>query len=424
LKTGELDGYVGWAEYGEGENCIAALCHLDVVPAGDGWLTDPFELVQKDGYLYGRGVADNKGSAILCLHALRQIKESNLKTKHRIRLIVGLNEEHGSACIKYLMKNGSPKDIPFISFVPDSAFPLINSEKGILHMSVKIPLDDFFEENIAFIEGGQSINVIPDKAIFSIFKDSMLGKFIANLNDGEIDNRIFSSSALAGGILASGASLDDFSIKNEADVYTISAVGLAGHAMAPEKGDNAIWKISTVLDTFGVNSSIASILKNYFCNAKASESLGIYKEDKESGELTMNIGVIEFDDDNYLKFTLDFRLPISAKHEEIKKRIEAHMPKGAKAEVLRYAPNLFVSEDDELVKTLLRVYEEKTGKKGYCIKTGGGTYARDLPKAVAFGPVGEEVETNLHKAQENMSINDFETAFLVYKAAFIELAKE
>ena len=423
LKTGELDGYVGWAEYGDGEECVAALCHLDVVPAGDGWLTDPFALVQKDGYLYGRGVADNKGSAILCLHALKQIKESGLKTKHRLRLIVGLNEEHGSACIKHLMKNGKKEDIPFISFVPDSAFPLINSEKGILHMSVKVPLDEFFSENIAFIEGGQSINVIPDKAGVSIFKDSELGKAIDNLNNGEINSKFFSSSLLAGGILASGAGLDDFSIKNETQVYTIEAVGLAGHAMAPEKGDNAIWKIVTILDTIATASPVAGVLKNYFCNTKAADNLGIYKEDKESGELTMNIGIIEFDDDNYLRFTMDVRLPISAKYEDVKKRVEEVLPRGSRVEVLRYAPNLFVSEDDDLIKTLLKVYEDKTGKKGYCIKTGGGTYARDLPKAVAFGPVGEDIETNLHKAQENMSVKDFETAFEVYKAAFIELGK-
>jgi len=421
LKTGELDGYAGWAEYGEGDKCIAALCHLDIVPAGDGWLSDPFELVENDGFLYGRGVADNKGCAVLCLHALKQIKEANLKTKHRLRLIVGLNEEHGSACIKYLMKNGKDEDIPFVSFVPDSNFPLINSEKGILHMSIRIPLDSFFSENIAFIEGGQSINVIPDKASVSIFKDSALGRFIAMLNNGEVNNKIFSDVAFAGGILASGAGLDDFSIKNEAQVYTISAVGLAGHAMAPEKGDNAIWKIATVLDTLARNSRVAGILKNYFCNAKAAEKLRIYKEDKESGDLTMNIGILEFDDDNYLRFTMDVRLPISARYEDIKKRVENVLPKGSKLEVLRYAPNLFVSEDDELVKTLLKVYEDKTGKKGYCIKTGGGTYARDLPKAVAFGPVDEGVETNLHKAQENMSLKDFETAFEVYKAAFIEL---
>lgn len=423
LKTGELDGYVGWAEYGEGEECIAALCHLDVVPAGDGWTTDPFELVQKDGYLYGRGVADNKGSAILCLHALKQIKESGLKYKHRMRLIVGLNEEHGSACIKHMMKNAHKEQIPFVSFVPDSSFPLINSEKGILHLSAKIPLDTFFRENIAFIEGGQSINVIPDKASVSIFKDSALGGIIARLNGGDINNKIFSDSSLAGAILASGVSLDDFSVKNELEVYTIGAVGLAGHAMEPDKGDNAIWKIVTILDAIAGDSSIASALKNNFCHVKAAENLGIYKEDKESGKLTMNIGIIEFDDDNYLRFTMDVRLPISAKYEDVKKRVEEVLPRGSRVEVLRYAPNLFVSEDDDLIKTLLKVYEDKTGKKGYCIKTGGGTYARDLPKAVAFGPVGEDIETNLHKAQENMSVKDFETAFEVYKAAFIELGK-
>ena len=43
-----------------GESLLLA-GHLDVVPAGEGWTTPPFEVTVRQGQIYGRGVADNKG---------------------------------------------------------------------------------------------------------------------------------------------------------------------------------------------------------------------------------------------------------------------------------------------------------------------------------------------------------------------------
>ena len=429
LKTGEVDGYAGWAEYGEGDECIGALCHLDVVPAGEGWSSPPFDLTEKDGRLYGRGVADNKGAAVMCLRALKEIKDSKLKTARRIRIIAGLNEEHGSACIRHYVENIDKSGIPVMSFIPDASFPVINSEKGILHKWIKIPLDNFFKNNIAFIEGGGSFNVVPDRAAVSIFKDSLLGEAIKKIANeaagGVVDNRLFLSSALAGGILSTGASCDDFSIKEEAGVFTVTAAGISGHAMAPENADNAIWKIITVLDALAgtEESAVLEFLKQYICDKKAAERLGIYKEDEESGNVTLNVGIIEFDEDNNLCFTMDIRLCVSVDAEDVKRSIKKALPKGGKAEVVRFSPNLYVEKDDPLVKTLLEVYKDKTGENGYCIKTGGGTYARSLPsRAVAFGPMFDGKESNLHKPDENMETADFIKCAEIYKEALIRLA--
>ena len=54
--------------------------HLDVVPAGEGWSTPPFNPVIKDGRIYGRGVADSKGSVASLLTALRVMKEQDIKS--------------------------------------------------------------------------------------------------------------------------------------------------------------------------------------------------------------------------------------------------------------------------------------------------------------------------------------------------------
>ncbi|NOR79070.1 MAG: ArgE/DapE family deacylase [Methanophagales archaeon] len=69
--------------------------HLDVVPAGEGWSTPPFDPVIKDGRIYGRGVADSKGSVASLLTALREMKEQDLKSKYNLRVALTTDEELG-----------------------------------------------------------------------------------------------------------------------------------------------------------------------------------------------------------------------------------------------------------------------------------------------------------------------------------------
>ena len=52
--------------------------HMDVVPAGEGWDTDPYEVVEKDGFLYGRGTLDNKGPLASILAAALALKETGI----------------------------------------------------------------------------------------------------------------------------------------------------------------------------------------------------------------------------------------------------------------------------------------------------------------------------------------------------------
>ena len=83
-------------EYGEGDEMIAVLGHLDIVPAGDGWTYPPFEGRIADGKIYGRGTTDDKGPLIASLFALKAIKDAGIKLKRRIRIIFGTDEESGS----------------------------------------------------------------------------------------------------------------------------------------------------------------------------------------------------------------------------------------------------------------------------------------------------------------------------------------
>lgn len=65
-----------YKKFGDGEHlCFAG--HVDVVPAGNGWDSDPYELVERDGYLYGRGTQDMKSGVAAFLQAVSEAENFN-----------------------------------------------------------------------------------------------------------------------------------------------------------------------------------------------------------------------------------------------------------------------------------------------------------------------------------------------------------
>jgi dienelactone hydrolase len=174
LRTHDENGYYGWAEYGEGESSIAIACHIDVVPATGNWNLPPYTLTEKDGLYYGRGVADDKGAIAVSLKLLKELKESNAKLSHRIRVIVGCDEESGSECME---KYNAIDELPTFAIVPDADFPIVNSEKGIQHITLCAKSGNIASEVIE-IYGGERPNIVCDRAYAKLKKDGIIGSFI------------------------------------------------------------------------------------------------------------------------------------------------------------------------------------------------------------------------------------------------------
>ncbi len=416
MRTHCEKGYCGWAEIGQGDGLIGILGHLDVVPAGDGWSHDPFTLVCENGMLYGRGVADDKGPTVAALHALKHIAESGEKCNHRIRLIVGCNEENGSECIEYYRAHC---EIPQASFVPDADFPLINSEKGILHLLLQLPVDQVWQQNISAFTAGDRPNVVPDACVARIPKGSALYNIFALYGR---DNSLFYKPQIAATIADAGLRIEDFSAHYFENELVLESRGVAGHAMAPEKGENAAVKLLRLLDgVYGDASPALRNVRRYLGEYNAANSLGITAKDDVSGELTVNLGVVSYKN-NTLSLTLDCRLPVCADHEKVQQDIARLFPDG-KLTVLRWSPNLYIPESDKLVQALLEAYGETTGGEKKCLYCGGGTYARELPNAVAFGPTFPDLETNIHNIDECFPIELFDKLPAIYEAAIRKLDK-
>jgi len=127
FETKNLDYYIGYAQYGKGEDYIGIVGHLDVVEEGEGWTFPPFSGQIADGKIYGRGVLDNKGPIISTLYALKAIKESGLKLKKPVRIIFGADEESGFNDIPYYLQQEKP---PIMGFTPDCKYPVVYGERG------------------------------------------------------------------------------------------------------------------------------------------------------------------------------------------------------------------------------------------------------------------------------------------------------
>ena len=122
LEAHNCEDRMGYAQVGQGTDYLATITHLDVVPSV-GWAEDPFTLRRREGYIIGRGVMDDKGPSVLCLYALKYLKDSGMPLRYPVRALLGINEENHMADLDYYLANYKA---PLFCFSPDADFPLCN----------------------------------------------------------------------------------------------------------------------------------------------------------------------------------------------------------------------------------------------------------------------------------------------------------
>ncbi|MBO5995386.1 MAG: M20/M25/M40 family metallo-hydrolase, partial [Firmicutes bacterium] len=154
-------GDVGTVVMGDGTETVGILVHVDVVPEGnlENWKTDPFELVLKDGFLYGRGVVDDKGPAMASLYAMKYLKDRGIELKKKVMLIVGTREEIVWEDMDHFKEEF---ELPDYGFSPDGAFPIYNRENG--YMDLELIFTEPGLKGDENIKGGTAANSIPAQA--------------------------------------------------------------------------------------------------------------------------------------------------------------------------------------------------------------------------------------------------------------------
>lgn len=409
FKAKNLDGYAGHLDFGEGEEVVGVLGHLDVVPEGDGWTFPPYEAQIHEGKIYGRGTMDDKGPVMAVLYGMKALKDSGVKLNKKIRLILGTNEETGWGCMHHYFAN---ETAPNMAFTPDADFPVIHGEKGIIVFDLKYRLESFKEETFSLLslKGGNAANMVPDYAEAVIKTDSI---------DKSID-------ALRRYANEKGYQAD---IKEDNGNLKVSVRGKSAHGSTPEKGENAItYLLDLLYSHFNGEPGFYNFLDWYEKSLAFKfngENFGCEFEDDISGKLNLNIGVIKLIGDEIV-LSINIRYPISYKREDIYNSIRAHL-EGLPIEIVEGDSDkdpLYVPKDDVLVQTLMRVYQEQTGDyESEPLVIGGGTYARAMKNAVAFGPVFPGQEELAHQKDEFISIDNLIKLTQIYTSALYELAK-
>ncbi|MCF7925458.1 MAG: dipeptidase PepV [Candidatus Izimaplasma sp.] len=388
--TKNIKNYAGHIEFGEGKEIIGVLCHLDVVPAGDGWRNPPFDPVIKDDKIYARGANDDKGPTMAAYFALKLLKESGFKPKKRIRIILGTDEE---TAWRGINKYFETEEMPTVGFAPDAMFPLIYGEKGIFSFDITGQIAD---DTLVSFEAGDRYNVVPDKATCIIKKD--LKEVFENY-----------------------LTFNNFKGEVDGDTYTV--YGKRAHAMQPNVGVNAAFILAQFLNKH-IDNNFIKYINTYLTFDYLGEKLKIDHHDDEMKEFTMNPAVFQYDGKEF-KIGINCRFPKGWNKTEAIEKIKASIKPNQFAYTNKTdMPVHYVEKEDSLVQTLLGAYRKYTGDQTEPITIGGGTYARSLKKAVAFGPLMPGREEVAHQVDEDIMVEDVLTATAIYMESLYQLTKE
>lgn len=399
LETVNVHNAIGFADINSKPLELGILAHVDVVPEGDGWSTDPYHMEYKDGNIIGRGTSDDKGAAIAAIYAMKAIKSLGIDLKTNVRMIIGSDEECGSGDLPHYFNN---YETPKYSFSPDAEFPLINIEKGRFAPHFEKEIQN--EKHIIMFDSGIAVNAVPHIAVMK-------------LRDVDVDkvNKACKNVSSLTNI--------DFEVAVEDLITVVTAYGKAAHASTPLMGNNALTAMLSVICELNLDSEVShifSLLASFFPHGDTNgNAMGVARKDDVSGELTMSLDILKFDGNN-ISGSIDCRMPVSSNEENTAlptiKNLENIGFNVSSADVV---PPHHVDENLPFIKTLLSVYEKHTGLKGECMAIGGGTYVHDITNGVAFGCIMPDVDTHMHGANEFMPFEDLVTSAKIFADAII-----
>lgn len=408
FTTVNHEGYIGFAEYGEGEDYVAVLGHLDVVPEGNDWIYPPYGAEIHHGKIFGRGTLDNKAPIVAALYGLKALKDLGLTLSKKVRIIFGTNEETGCKEMEHYFKKEKP---PIAGFTPDAQYPIIYGEKGItIFNAVKdLKVKASGEIVIKMINGGHRSNMVPDYCEALIEINDI--KYLVEAAEG-FKNRT------------------GYNISAEVDVNNtviVKSIGVSAHGSLPHLGKNAIMQIFAFLGELPLGKCDIAEYINFFNKNVGfetfGESMGVGLEDKESGKLSFNVGTINMDEEQ-ISLGLNLRYPVTFKLEDMMNPFNAKIEAaGIRVENMMHQEPLFFPEDHPLIKSLQKVYTEQTGQTAELLAIGGGTYAKEMPNIVAFGPIFPGKPDLDHQANEYIEIEDLILNAKIYAHAIYELAK-
>jgi len=406
---------VGWfedimitADFGPGPPKMGILAHLDVVDAGEGWDTDPYEMVIRDGRIFGRGVLDNKGPSVAAMYAMYCVRDLFPDLQSGFRLILGSGEETGCDAITlHISKNEPPPHV----FTPDADYPLVNTEKGRAAVFFGASwAEETTLPRIVSVAGGKTMNVVPNRAEAVIEGIS--------LSEAEVFCREYSDKTNVA-----------ITARPDGDRLIVTAEGESTHAATPQRGRNAQTALVSMLAAMQFSQSkgfhyIRALNRLFPHGDYHGRALGVAMSDDISGALTLNFGVLRLTGTGFAG-NFDSRTSACADDTDLLGIIRAAFEsEGIALTNSTLSKCHHTPEDSVFVRALLQIYSEYTGKPGFCLAVGGQTYVHDIPGGLAFGCNQPGVFHNIHGANEFYDVEQLIESAEMFAHAIVDMCSQ
>lgn len=346
--------------YGEGTRTLGLFSHADVVPVNNDWVyTDPFIPVEKDGYLIGRGVLDDKSAIVATLYCAKMLKELDIPFHSRLVCFTGANEESGMADIHNYLKEQTAPDF---ALVCDTAFPVYCGNKGIFRFEAvsQTPL-----EKVLDFHGGNCFNIILGNALAHIrFDDGLYTELVQKQTD-----RV--------------------RVEKQDDIIVLHAEGISKHGALPDGSLNAGWLLANILadcETLCEHDRKQMRIIRHLLSSNYGESFGICADDTTFGALTCTNGMVRVKNGK-VSLCFDTRFGTSANLDTLKEAVTQVLNRhGWSVKSVKSIPPHLTDKDNPYVQACLNTYRQYTGdSEAQAHINAGGTYAMLLPYAAEIG---------------------------------------
>ena len=381
------------------------------------WTVPPFAATFRNGEVWGRGSADDKGPLVQALLAMAALRSSGLQRTHTVRLLVGTDEEQGAEDLETYKKQ---HPLPDLSLVLDSDFPVVVGEKAwaewiVLAQERADPASGPIE--VVDLAAGQAVSIVPDLATLTL-------RWRSGTPDWE---RWL--GPVRGVKLPQGTTLE---IRGSGPERTLVAHGRAAHAgMGLSRGRNALVALAVAMHGRLPPSAASDLLEYVHAAGRDSGGRGLgLASDPLWGPIDTNFGVVKREANGWLGLHVNLRSPPALWGDALRSRVDAHAQafaarRGAKflsGGKFGYEP-FVVPADAPLVQRLLAAYARGTGRPGKPVVSAGGTYARRMTNAIAFGMwFREDGVYPGHNSDERVPVRSLERGLHVLAETLGDLA--
>jgi predicted dipeptidase len=403
---------------------LGLMAHGDVQPVEmDEWFFSPFSGKSDETFVYGRGSADDKGPLVQALLAMKALEQSGIERTHTVRLLVGSDEESTNKDVSTYLQTHQPPDY---TLVVDSNFPVVAGEKAWNSLSLTTNAKSerpgvVKPWSIELITAGLSTSIVPERA-----EVQLRWKPGAPANWDPLIEAINAAPRPEETRVATQAN---------GQILRIVAYGHAAHAgVNIEGGRNALVALARVLDG-KLPSGGANDLLAFVRTAGADiygTGLGITDRDPLWGRYAVNIATIKPNTDNEKLSTLTInirRIPprtgpqLKAKMEQFVASFNKRTGASLTATGFYDDEPLSFNPKAKIIRRLLADYAAATGEKNpKPAISGGGTYAKRLPNAIAFGMWFPDKPYPGHDLNEKNPIADLQKGTKVLIHALVDIA--